>query len=535
MKKVLFFNLPVVDPSGFENLSLAPPFGIMYISSYAKEHADVQIQLADLSLQMKLDYHSGKETDYRTYFETFDKPDVLAISLMVGSSWNYFTKVVALCREMYPGTPIIVGGNHATGCCGYVLENGFADYVMCGEGEMGFLDYITTDKSPALIQGIYDWPKFQLVGPDERMVQLKKLNHMPDWSILDIPAYMDCGTGSDFYESDDDTVWWHVFTSRGCPCKCAYCAQTIVSKSFLRFYPNDKILDEMREMNRKYGVTGFHIADDMFNANKKRCMELLDGFMELREEFGDLKLSFGNGLYINCLDKEILDKMFEAGAIFIGFAPESGSPTTLKEIMRKDIDLERSSDLMQYVHQRDDVFSRTNIIIGLPRETKELLDETIDYITNLDADWLNINIYYPLPASPLYLELIEKGVIEDGPKLWANTIWRNRIFDMDGITAEEMNYTLNDLNLRLNFVENKNFKRGAYKKALHYFVALMKRVPGHIFAVYMAFKCYEALGMEEEAATTRATMVDWAKNHPYSQKLLKDHSHLLDMSLLEEA
>ena len=71
-----------------------------------------------------------------------NKPDVVAISLMFSSTYDFFQIVMEEIKKCWEDAVIIVGGVHASNTVDYLLTNNPIDYIICGEGEEAFPSFI---------------------------------------------------------------------------------------------------------------------------------------------------------------------------------------------------------------------------------------------------------------------------------------------------------------------------------------------------------------------------------------------------------
>lgn len=127
-----------------------------------------------------------------------------------------------------------------------------------------------------------------------------------------------------------------------------------------------------------------------------------------------LKLSWQlpSGTRSEAMDEEVMEAMASSGCTNVTYAPESGSPRTLKEIKKK-VKLPRLFESIQYA-KRNGIFVKCNFIIGFPRETRRDMLQTIWVAIRLavmGVDDAGIYAYSPYPGSELYNYLCSTGAI----------------------------------------------------------------------------------------------------------------------------
>jgi len=170
-------------------------------------------------------------------------------------------------------------------------------------------------------------------------------------------------------------------TSRGCYWrKCSFC-----DHDFGQFYNVknlDKLIDQLKEMKEKYGITKFEFIDE---AISPKYMEALS--QRLLDE--NLKITyFCNGRLESEFSKELLQKAVSAGLRMVLWGVESGSKRIMK-LINKGIDIDNRLNILRASREAG-VFNFAFIFFGFPAETKEEAMQTIDMLcANTDI----INIY----------------------------------------------------------------------------------------------------------------------------------------------
>jgi len=110
------------------------------------------------------------------------------------------------------------------------------------------------------------------------------------------------------------------------------------------------------------------------------------------------------------VNREILSSLHEVGLSDVGFGIETGSDE-IGKIIRKGISkdqVRRAVGLAKEVGL--DVWGF--FILGLPGDTEETIQETIDFAVELDPLFAKFLILKPFPGSEVYFQLDEKGLID---------------------------------------------------------------------------------------------------------------------------
>jgi radical SAM superfamily enzyme YgiQ (UPF0313 family) len=434
------------------------------------------------------------------------KPDIFAFSMMFSSSHRFQKRALELLHELWPDAITIAGGNHATNNVPLLLDDTPLDFVARGEAEIAFAEFvgqIAAGKQPD-VMGIFSREKFQAANGNAvelcEMPQDLDALGFQDWDLIDMETYVS-GIRSRKRRMGDSTEkrTASIFTSRGCPFRCTFCASHTVHGRKMRYHSTEYVLEEMRLLNERYGINLYIPEDDLFTVNKSRIVPLLNAISGLNVP--GMEMQFPNALSVNTLDEEVLDALIDAGMRICTLAVESGSQYVQVNVIKKRANLDRARMLVNYLKSRD-IFVRCYFILGFPGETKDQMRETIDFARSLGADWIAIFAAVPLPGTEMFHQFREMGVIEDEESAWS-TLYTQRIFDTPEITAAELNELVYRANLDINFVNNPNRSEGRYERAIELFEDVVLKFPFHVVGHCCVMECMEALGRHDEAAALR--------------------------------
>jgi anaerobic magnesium-protoporphyrin IX monomethyl ester cyclase len=302
------------------------------------------------------------------------------------------TLVTPLVKEAYRlaaglrgcGAKLIAGGPHATLLPEEPLDHGF-DAVVVGEGEPTIAEAVRAVLGAMPLESVRG---LVYRGPDglARHNALRPL--VADLDALPLPARHLVDPAC-YGVLTPQSLHTNIFTSRGCPARCAYCAGGLFGKQF-RFRSADSVVDEVVAVHRQYGTRHFHFVDDAMTMDRERvkriCARLLD------ERLG---LTWSMMTRIDAVDEELLELAARAGCIQIDYGVESGSADTLKRIHKPHTVemVRRVISLMQRHGIRPNVF----FILGFPWEDCKAIDET----QQLMRDIAPCVMFHPAIASVL--------------------------------------------------------------------------------------------------------------------------------------
>ena len=165
-----------------------------------------------------------------------------------------------------------------------------------------------------------------------------------------------------------------IMASRGCPYQCTFCSspQMWTTRYILRDI--DDLIAEIKTYIAKHDATALQFYD--LTAVTKRGWAI-EFCRRLLAEGINIKWSLPSGTRSEALDAETLSYLKRSGCNYLVYAPESGSPETLKKI-KKRINLERLTQSVIEAKQQG-IIVRTNLIIGFPDERRSNVFETIRY------------------------------------------------------------------------------------------------------------------------------------------------------------
>jgi radical SAM superfamily enzyme YgiQ (UPF0313 family) len=193
-----------------------------------------------------------------------------------------------------------------------------------------------------------------------------------------------------------------VLTDFGCPYPCTFC---IMSTLGSKFRSVDSVLAELRHL-KKLGVKEIFFIDQTWGVKKTRNLELCRRMVEEG-------LTFGWTTYCRAdiIDEEVIGAWREAGCHTLIFGVEFASAEMLKKYRKgyKPLQIAKGLDLAR----RMGIRTVGTFIIGLPEETRETLEATIDLACELPLDFASFNVAVPRHGTGLRTQAREEGLADD--------------------------------------------------------------------------------------------------------------------------
>jgi len=363
------------------------PLGPAYIAAAIREkRKNDKITILDAAVE---NYGINEVKDYLIK----EKPDVVGVTILT-PMYLRAKETISLIRKTLPKAQIVVGGPHVTIFPKQTLEeNQDVDYAVVGEGEHTFvelLDALDNKKSLGNILGlIYRLNDKILINPPRHFIKDLDQIPLPARDLLPMDKYRPAPT---YYLQLPSHI---VLTSRGCPFQCSYCSK--VFGQTYRFHSIGRIMKEINILINDYNAKEIIFRDDTFTINKghvrKLCKRIID-------EGIHNKIRWTCMTRVNLVDLKLLKLMKKAGCWSIHYGVESGSQRLL-DLIGKGIILSEVRNAVKWT-KTVGIEVKAFFMIGLPTETEEETQGTIDFTKELDPDWIQVTITTPYPGTKLY-------------------------------------------------------------------------------------------------------------------------------------
>jgi len=411
-----------------ESDELIPPYGLGYLATAIRDSHNVEI-IDGIKEGLTVEKF-GEILDRKKY-------DVIGIQLFtfnVAKTKDYINSV----RKILPKAKIILGGPHPSGNPSDIFEN-FPEinWAFKGEAETGFkklLELISQDR--IIPEYLTQVPGLIWMNNGEvfinSQVLIENLDElgMPSWDLIRPDNYPLAPHGG-FFKNYPIAP---IITTRGCPFSCTYCAGHLVSGRKIRFRSIKNVIEEIKLLYLKYGIREIHIEDDNFTFNHDFVKEFC---RELKRNNLDISWTCPNGVRLDTLTEDLLLTMKNAGLYSISVGVESGSEKILKD-MKKSLAKETIREKIELIRKCDLEISGF-FIIGYPTETREDIEETINFAKTLDLKRAGFSLFKPFPGTEITENLIKSGEIKKmSAEDWERLVLADAVYAPPGLTRDEM-------------------------------------------------------------------------------------------------
>ena len=302
---------------------------------------------------------------------TNEKPYIVAFSCYI---WN-ITKTLEICKAIKEkhNCIIVLGGPEVAYKPKDILEkHGFIDYVLSGEGEWTFPDFLDS------------------LGGD--LSSVSGLTYKENGKIISVPEKEYTATPpspycEEFFEKLNGRITY-IETSRGCPYSCAFCLSGRCSP--LRFFDTENVKKDIIKLAQS-GTQTVKFVDRTFNANAKRANEIL---LFIKENYGK-EIPQGVCFHFEIAGDILKDSTLEIlesmpyGAVQLEIGIQSFNEETLKKINRKT----NTEKLMQNIRKLisfNNMHIHIDLIAGLTGEDFESFKSSFNTAYSLGAHMLQL-------------------------------------------------------------------------------------------------------------------------------------------------
>jgi anaerobic magnesium-protoporphyrin IX monomethyl ester cyclase len=377
--KILFIN--AINPFA-EVQYRFPQLGLGYLAASLRNHfEDIQIRIVDRDVEKELDAF---------------KPEIVGIT-SVSQNYNYAKQYAKMAKKR--GAKVIIGGIHISALPQTMTED--MDVAVMGEGEQTIVELVEALLTQSLlfhgdifknIKGI----AYRDEGGSLNLTQPREFIEPLD--SIPFPARDLLKTGR----------FGNIFSSRGCPYTCTFCASTRYWNK-LRFFSAEYVVAEIKEMVEKYGARRISFYDDLMIADKARLEKMAD--LIQREPVLD-KIKFGINARANLITDYTAEILKAMHVNSVGMGLESGNERTLRYLKGGSVSVEDNYNAVKTLH-RYGIAANASFIIGSPDETREEILDTLKFIKTSGLNFVDTFFLTPLPGTPIWEEAKRRGLVSD--------------------------------------------------------------------------------------------------------------------------
>jgi len=392
--------------------AVEPPFWVAVIAAYLRNNG-FKVEIIDVNAENITPEETAKRVS--------EIAPYLAAIIVYGSqpsaSTQNMTAAGKICRALKENTSskVAVGGLHPSALPQQTLKEESVDFVIEGEGPFTLKSLIellnVNNNNYSNVPGLWYFDN-GIIKNNPRAPLIKNLDKMlpvAAWDLLPMEKYK-AHNWHCFDDLNNRMPYGAIYTSLGCPFSCIFCCiNAPFGKPGIRYRSPELVFEEIGLLVNNYGIKNIKIVDELFVLNEKHYMTIVE--MLIKKGYD---LNIWAYARVDTIKPKNLCKMKKAGINWLALGIESANPAIRDGASKKM----RVNDIKKVVRTIQDAEIRVigNYIFGLPDDTIETMQETLDLAMDLNCEFANFYSAMAYPGSKLYDIAIKEGW--ELPKEW---------------------------------------------------------------------------------------------------------------------
>jgi anaerobic magnesium-protoporphyrin IX monomethyl ester cyclase len=323
-------------------------------------------------------------------------------------------------KERYPHLKTLLMGLHPSAVARQTMQEEQTDFVCQGEGPhtiSGLLNVNMNEPTELRkVPGLWykEDGKILCTKPAPLITQEQLPNELPGmaWDLLPMDRYRTSNWHA-MTNDNDKAPFASLYTSLGCPFRCSFCCINApfgnnnlenwdYGRNKFRYWDPDFIISEF-ELLHQMGIRNVKLADEMFVLYKQHFMKLCDLLIERKYDFNIWAYA-----RIDTVKESYLETLKNAGVNWLALGIESGNTVVRKDVVKGKFTEVNIRDLVRRI-QDHGINVIGNYIFGLPEDTVETMQDTLDLSIDLNCEFANYYSAMAYPGSKLFLDALKEG------------------------------------------------------------------------------------------------------------------------------
>lgn len=414
---IVLLRLPMVVPKWAHSSSICPPLGLAYLAGALRKDG-FKIRSVDALGEAPFQRLVLENPNFLTYglstpeiIDRIGRCDVLGVSVMFSHEWPVAKSIIQAIHEVNPNLTIICGGEHISATPDFCMDScPEIDVCVTGEGEETIVELMKALDGDCGLEGVGGivYRSSHGLARTARRARIKNLEAIawPAWDLFPLENYL----ANEFGYGVNPGRSMPLLISRGCPFECTFCSSPQMWTTRWQARNTEDVISEMQYYIDHYGAQNFDFYDLTTIIRKDWIKEFCE---KVINRGWNTTWQMPAGTRAEALDAEALHLMYLSGQKNISYAPESGSPTTLR-LIKKKIQLDRVKESISAA-LKEGMNVKLNMIMGFPHETKKEIFESFSFLKDLALMGVHdvyIACFSPYPGSELFDQLYQSGKIK---------------------------------------------------------------------------------------------------------------------------
>ena len=320
-------------------------------------------------------------------------------------------RIAARIKALRPDLPIMMVGTHPAALPDRTMREEKIDFVCDREGPITIQKTLETLKagsnSFAEVPSLWWRDGSRIMSPTADEPLIRDLDaELPDmaWDLMPMERYR-AHNWHCFEHITERSPYASIHTSLGCPYKCHFCCiNAPFGKSSYRMWSPEKVVAEIDHLVATYGIKNIKIADEMFVLNRRH----VEGICELLAA-RPYRVNIWAYARVDTVEDDLLPLMKRAGVDWLCLGIESASED-VRDGAQKRYTNQDIIDVVRRV-QAAGIHIIGNYIFGLPDDSLERMQQTLDLALELNCEFANFYSAMAYPGSPLFTSAVTQGLV----------------------------------------------------------------------------------------------------------------------------
>ena len=312
-------------------------------------------------------------------------------------------------KALDPGIRILMTGTHPAALPERTLREEAVDFVCAGEGPETILATVKALKEKASsfrnVPSLWYRAGNVAMSTPAAPLMAELDAEMPGvaWDLLPMEKYR-AHNWHCFEHIGERQPYASMHTSLGCPYRCSFCCiNAPFVKSSYRMWSPDAVIADIGVLVERHGVRNIKFVDEMFVLNRSHVLGICERIIERGYD-----LNIWAYARVDTVKDEFLEKLRRAGFRWLALGIESGS-----KHVRDGVEKGRfgSAEILKVVRRIQEAGINVigNYIFGLPDDTRQTMQETLDLAMEANCEFANFYCAMAYPGSKLYGMALEQG------------------------------------------------------------------------------------------------------------------------------